>query len=88
MNDEIRIHHDEVPRLMGRTITSERINHYSDVVNHLVGAASRRFHSKHGRYPSDAAIRTYEGELLQLLHFRQNVDLALKVQLTDGALSA
>ena len=88
MNDEIGIHHDDAPRLMGRTITSERINHYSDVISHMVGASSRKFYEKHGHYPSPDAVKAYEGQLIDMLHFRQRVDMALKIPLTDGVLSS
>lgn len=90
MNDldpEIRIHNDTVPRLMGRTITQERIGHYSGVIDHLVGSAARKFYELHHKYPSQDAIKAYEHELIQMLYFRQDVNQALQIKLIDGILS-
>ena len=79
---EIGVHSDEgKPIRMHTTVSSTRVNHYSDVVGFMMRDASQKFVLKHNRQPSDRELKAFEREALRAIHFDRNLDKASKLEI-------
>lgn len=79
---EIGVHSDECkPIRMHTTVSSTRVNHYSDVVGFMMRVALQKFVDKHKRQPSDRELKAYEREALRAIHFDRNLDKASKLEM-------
>lgn len=71
-NKPVRIH---------TTVTSSRVNYYSDVVASMMDSAIRKFVEKHKREPNQRELKAYEREAIRAIHFDRNLDKASKLEM-------
>ncbi len=71
-NTPIRIH---------TTVTSSRVNYYSDVVASMMDSATRKFIEKYKREPNQRELRACEREAIRAIHFDRNLDKASKLEM-------
>jgi len=82
MNDEIRIHDDSGKRIRTAfTVSSERINHYSDFIDYLVKAEVARCQQEEKFTPTKDQIEFFKKEATRYATIRRDMDTAQKLRI-------
>lgn len=83
----MHIHNDEgKPVRMAFSVTSERVNHYNDVIGFMKSTAIRKFVETHKRQPSAEAIKFYEKELIRMVTIRHDIKSAQNIKIQESNL--
>jgi len=68
------------------SVTSARVNHYSDVVEFMATTEINRFTAENGRRPSKEQVDFLKKELVRYLVIRKDVDTAQKIRIPKSRL--
>lgn len=63
------------------TLTSDRVEHYDGVINHMTQIEVNRFAKENGFYPSESQVAFYKKELCRLMTIGRRIDDAQKVKI-------
>lgn len=74
------------PIRMAFDISSERVNHYADVVEYMTSAAIAKFVSEHKRQPSPQAIAFYKKEVVRYATLRKDLKTANELKIQSSTL--
>lgn len=77
---------DARPVPVAFSVTSERIQYYGDVIEHMTRDAIARFKRNHGKEPSRSAVVSYTKELVRYAVIRRDLDVAARLEIKEKQL--
>jgi hypothetical protein len=77
---------DNQPIPIAFSVTSARVNHYSDVVEYMAAQEINRFKSEHGRAPLQSQIDFLKKELVRYVVIRRDIDTAQSLRIKPSNL--
>jgi hypothetical protein len=83
----MHIHDDEnKPVRMLYNVTSERVNHYNDVIEAMTSTAISKFIEKHKKRPQPQAVAFYKKELVRVMTIQRDIRRAEKIQIQESVI--
>lgn len=83
--DGIGIHDDEnKPVRMHATVDQARVQHYSDVIDHMAKAAVDKYVAKHKKQPRPSQVAFLKKELTRYAVIRKDVKTASELTISDN----
>lgn len=63
------------------SVTSDRVNHYGEVIASMVASEIRRCQTQDNFTPSKEQVQFYEKELIRHMTIRRNIDFASTIKI-------
>lgn len=81
----MHIHDDEgKPVRMVFNVTSDRVNHYNDVIESMTATAVRKFIDRYKKQPQAEAVAFYKKELVRVMTIQRDVRRAEKIEIQES----
>ena len=65
-------------------ITSDRVQHYEGVIEHMANIEIQRFHKEHGTNPAPSQIQFYKKELARLMIINKDIKTAQTIKIAKS----
>jgi len=80
------INDENKPAPIAFSVTSNRVNHYSDIVEYLASCQINNYRMKHNRMPSKEQIDFLKKEIIRYAVIRRDLETAQKIKIQESRL--